>query len=483
MIRYHHGLGLALFLASLFLVQPATFSDVNPADLVVIDTISLTNPPDEGRPLYVSLTPDGSKLYVVISNPTPRLEVINTATNTVVGGIPLDSGGYPLDLVMAPDGARAYLVRSDSRIHVIDTATDSIVDTIFVPNSSPRDAIISLDSTTLYMGDVKTPLGMVHVIDTASGGVLTTIPLGAMGGARWPFFCGMDITPDGTRIYTASRAYAAVKVIDTLTNSVFATIPVSLTPSHILTEVEITPDGTRAYITITNDSRISVIDTDPGSLTYNQEIDVIDTGWDEYGNPRALTVLDITEDGNLGFVANGWWPVSGNELLVIDTDPASPDFHTILAVIEVGEVPYGVVVQPLPVAEAYVANGDGTVSVIGLSIIPVDIDIKPGSYPNSINLGSNGNVPVAIFSTDDFDATTVDPLTVILAGASVRIKGKGTPQASASDVDEDGLLDLIVHIDTSALQLSGTGTDAILEGETFDGQKIRGVDTVRIVQE
>ena len=182
MTRYHYGLGLAVFLAILFLVQPATFSDVNPDDLVVIDTIGLTNPPEEGRPLYLSLTPDGSKLYVVISNPTPRLEVINTATNNIVGGIPLESGGYPLHLVMAPDGARAYLPRSDSRIHVIDTATDLIVDTIVVPNSSPRDAILSLDSSTLYMSDVNTGVGLVHVIDTASGGVLTSIPLGSMGG-------------------------------------------------------------------------------------------------------------------------------------------------------------------------------------------------------------------------------------------------------------------------------------------------------------
>jgi hypothetical protein len=115
--------------------------------------------------------------------------------------------------------------------------------------------------------------------------------------------------------------------------------------------------------------------------------------------------------------------------------------------------------------------------------LEVDIDIKPGSYPNSINLGSNGNIPVAIFSTPSFEATTVDPLTVTLAGALVRIKGKGTPQTSAEDVDGDGLLDLIVHVDTTALQLSLGDTEAILEGETYEGVSIRGVDTVRIVQE
>lgn len=113
----------------------------------------------------------------------------------------------------------------------------------------------------------------------------------------------------------------------------------------------------------------------------------------------------------------------------------------------------------------------------------VTIDIKPGSDPNSINLGSRGNVPVAIFGTADFDATTVDPTTITLAGASVKLKGKGTPMASFEDVNEDGILDIVVHVDTSALELSEEDIVAILVGKTFNGVIIRGEDTVRIVQE
>ena len=55
--------------------------------------------------------------------------------------------------------------------------------------------------------------------------------------------------------------------------------------------------------------------------------------------------------------------------------------------------------------------------VLFIEAINVTIDIKPGAFPNSINLGSNGNVPMAILSSADFDATTVDPETVTLADA------------------------------------------------------------------
>ena len=109
------------------------------------------------------------------------------------------------------------------------------------------------------------------------------------------------------------------------------------------------------------------------------------------------------------------------------------------------------------------------------------IDIKPGSFPNTINLGSNGNVPVAIFSTLVFDASSVDPLTVRLSGAIVRLRGKGTAMSSIDDVNNDGFPDLIVHVDTRALELSEGDTEAILTGKTFGGTPIEGTDSVRIV--
>ena len=119
---------------------------------------------------------------------------------------------------------------------------------------------------------------------------------------------------------------------------------------------------------------------------------------------------------------------------------------------------------------------------ISLSLVrDVAIDIKPGSDPNSINLGSNGVVPVAIFSTEDFDATTVDPLTVTLGQAAVRLRGRGVPMASFEDINQDDLLDLVLHVETQALQLTEDDVEAWLEGTTFAGEPIAGMDTVRIV--
>ena len=112
----------------------------------------------------------------------------------------------------------------------------------------------------------------------------------------------------------------------------------------------------------------------------------------------------------------------------------------------------------------------------------VDIDIKPGSDTNPINLGSNGNVPVAIFSAADFDATTIDPKTIALENAAVQLKGKKeVPQFSFDDINLDGLLDLVVHIDTEALTLATEDVTAALTGTTFDLTAITGFDNVRVM--
>jgi hypothetical protein len=117
---------------------------------------------------------------------------------------------------------------------------------------------------------------------------------------------------------------------------------------------------------------------------------------------------------------------------------------------------------------------------IGTVDIVVDIDIKPGT--NSINLGSNGKVPVAIFGSADFDVTTIDPYSITLADAGVTLKGKAqTPMTSVEDVDEDGYDDLVVHVDTEGLDLTDGDTIAILGGTAVGGLTIGGADTIRVI--
>lgn len=115
--------------------------------------------------------------------------------------------------------------------------------------------------------------------------------------------------------------------------------------------------------------------------------------------------------------------------------------------------------------------------------VPIEVDIKPDSLENTINLGSNGVVPVAILSSTTFDATQVDPATVTLASAPVKLRGKANLMSSVSDINGDGLNDLLVHCDTTALQLEQEAIGAVVKGSTFGGIAIMGTDTIRVVAE
>ena len=107
-------------------------------------------------------------------------------------------------------------------------------------------------------------------------------------------------------------------------------------------------------------------------------------------------------------------------------------------------------------------------------VILVDIDIKPGSYPNSIRLAAKGVVPVAVLSDLEFDAASVDPVTVVFAGAA-------PVRWVMEDVDYDGDMDLLFHFKIEELELDEYSVEAILTGKTFAGMNIQGVDTIKIV--
>ena len=105
----------------------------------------------------------------------------------------------------------------------------------------------------------------------------------------------------------------------------------------------------------------------------------------------------------------------------------------------------------------------------------VSIDIKPGVFPNTVNPGSKGKLPVAILSTATFDATTVN-------AASVRFGVTGS-EASAvhvalSDVNADGRMDMILQFVSNETGIVCGTSSGVLTGQAGGGAAIRGTDSI-----
>ena len=187
----------------------------------------------------------------------------------------------------------------------------------------------------------------------------------------------------------------------------------------------------------------------------------------------------------------------GPDQFEVATDPQSPDDVLLTLGDTLVTVPAAAItlVKELSPSQFEIENSAESLQPITaeidgqvLEIMPgtpaavlVAIDIKPGNDINSVNLGSNGTVPVAILSSASFDATTVDPVTVTLSGSSVKLRGRGTAMVLIEDVNGDGWLDQVIHVSTDALELSSSDTEAVLEGQTVSGVTVRGVDQVRIL--
>ncbi len=115
-------------------------------------------------------------------------------------------------------------------------------------------------------------------------------------------------------------------------------------------------------------------------------------------------------------------------------------------------------------------------------IITVRMDIRPGSWPNAINPRSKGVIPVAILTTStavgesiDFDATTVDPLSITFGPGLATIAHK---KGHIEDVDNDGDLDMVLHFKTQEAGIQYGDTELCLTGKTIDGKSIQACDTI-----
>lgn len=124
--------------------------------------------------------------------------------------------------------------------------------------------------------------------------------------------------------------------------------------------------------------------------------------------------------------------------------------------------------------------------------IPVAVDIKPGSFPNSINLGSNGTTPVAILGSATLDVGNIDVDTLTLGTAGVKTVGKTARlMGSVADVSgdftgglegaPDGFLDLVCHFVTVNIVPEVGDAVAKVRGDFIGGGGFEGTDSVNLV--
>jgi YVTN family beta-propeller protein len=121
---------------------------------------------------------------------------------------------------MHPDGTKSYATNTQSGVARINTATDYIEYTLSVPEYTNQVAI-SASGTRIC--SISTLNNSATIIDPNP-----IYPLYTANVSNGP--SGVDLSPDGSKIYVTSLFGNFVKVISTLTYETIATIPVGNAP-------------------------------------------------------------------------------------------------------------------------------------------------------------------------------------------------------------------------------------------------------------
>jgi hypothetical protein len=127
-------------------------------------------------------------------------------------------------------------------------------------------------------------------------------------------------------------------------------------------------------------------------------------------------------------------------------------------------------------------DSDGTalcdIGAFELGPRQVQLDVKPGGFPNSINPYSRGVVPVAILGSDTFDVADVDVVALAFGPAGAPIAHLN---GHLQDTNFDGIIDLMLHFRTQDTGIVCGDESATLTGQTLEGQPIEGSDSIQTV--
>ena len=109
------------------------------------------------------------------------------------------------------------------------------------------------------------------------------------------------------------------------------------------------------------------------------------------------------------------------------------------------------------------------------SIIEVQIDIRPGKDKNYINLKSKGRIPVAILTTETFDAYSVDTSTILFGRTGIECE---PIRISYRDINKDKNEDLLLYFKIHETGIQIGDNMAYLTGKVLSGEDIMGSDSI-----
>jgi YVTN family beta-propeller protein len=180
-------------------------------------------------------SPDGQYGYVC-SSFNPETAVIAVADHRIVGRVTQASPFCP-NIAATPDGSQVWFTLKDvGKAQVFDARPPfALLKTMDTgPLTNHVNIVRNSKGTFAYL--TIGGLNQVKVFRTENFEQVATISVGSLPHGIWP-------SGDGTRVYVGLENADALAAIDTLTNTVIATIPIGQAPQALVYVPNAVPDG------------------------------------------------------------------------------------------------------------------------------------------------------------------------------------------------------------------------------------------------
>ncbi|MGV2287555.1 YncE family protein [Trinickia sp. YCB016] len=180
-------------------------------------------------------SPDGKYGYVC-SSFNPETEVISVADHKIVGKVQQASPFCP-DLAATPDGKQVWFTLKDvGKTQVFDAHPPFALLKTLDTGPITNHVNIVHNANGMFAYVTVGGLNQIKVFRTDDFSQVATIPVGNLPHGIWP-------SGDGSRVYVGLENADAMAAIDTLTNTVIATVPIGQAPQAVTYVPNAVPEG------------------------------------------------------------------------------------------------------------------------------------------------------------------------------------------------------------------------------------------------
>ena len=222
--------------------------------LAIVDPVAgtvLGRVPTVGNPHEVTASDDGKLAFV--ASPSEGISIIDIEAQAELRRLEIGPGSEPHDVRFA-DGKLYFTAEGYKVIGRYDPQRDEVEWLLGIGQDGIHMFVFSEDHNTIFTANRGSDTVTV-VEDVAAGPPnwrVTTIPAGG------DFPEGIDLSPDGREVWTATRNDGGVSIIDVATKELVERLDLNMKDANRL---RFTPDGERVLIADGEDGSLLVLDT------------------------------------------------------------------------------------------------------------------------------------------------------------------------------------------------------------------------------